>query len=108
MSDGKVQPSSDLIETQQQTIPEIKTKQNQKNIRKTHHTDLPRNGSRRSFMGKAGGLTAMAVAAAIVPLQPLLGGKESKAEASDITYSESNRSNSAFNYRKQEAQAEKI
>ncbi|HET6934040.1 MAG TPA: hypothetical protein VFI72_04320, partial [Candidatus Angelobacter sp.] len=59
-------------------------------------------------MGKAGGLTAMAVAAAMVPLEPLVGGKESQIEASDITYSESNRSSDAFNYRKQEAQAEKV
>ena len=69
---------------------------------------LPASPSRRSFLGKAGGLTAMAVAAGMVPLQPLLGGKESEAQASDITYSESNRSNSAFNYRKFEAQAEKV
>ena len=66
------------------------------------------NPSRRMFMGKAGGLTAMAVAAAMVPLEPLVGGKETEAAASDITYSESNRANSAFNYRTKEAQAEKI
>lgn len=66
------------------------------------------NPSRRMFMGKAGGLTAMAVAAAMVPLEPLVGGKETEAAASDITYSESNRSSDAFNYRKQEAQAEKV
>lgn len=64
--------------------------------------------SRRSFLSRAGGLTAMAVAAGIVPLEPLLGGKETQAEASDITYSETNRANNAFNFRKQEAQAEKI
>ena len=64
--------------------------------------------SRRAFLGRAGGLTAMAMAAGIVPLEPLLGGKTTEAEASDIVYSESNRSNNAFNYRKQEAQAEKI
>ena len=109
MSDGKAQFPSDLIETQQQTTPGTENRWHQKkNIRKTQRADLPFNGSRRSFMGKAGGLTAMAVAAAMVPLEPLLGGKETQAEASDITYSESNRANSAFNYRTKEAQAEKV
>src|SRR6185437_13866791 len=109
MSDGKVQSPLDLTETQPQTVPGTETKQNEKkNIRKTRYTDLRFNGSRRSFMGKAGGLTAMAVAAAMVPLEPLLGGKETQAEASDITYSESNRASSAFNYRTKEAQAEKV
>jgi hypothetical protein len=68
----------------------------------------PVDHSRRSFMGRAGGLTAIALASAIVPLEPLLGGKETEAEASVITYTENNRSNQSFNYRKFEAQAEKI
>jgi hypothetical protein len=79
-----------------------------KNSHKNHDRIQPIDRSRRSFLGRAGGLTAMAVAAGIVPLEPLLGGKQTRAEASDITYSESNRSNNAFNFRKQEAQAEKI
>lgn len=66
------------------------------------------NPSRRTFMGKAGGLTAMAVAAAMVPFEPIVGGKETEAAASDITYSESNRANLSFNYRDKEAQAEKV
>ena len=66
---------------------------------------LPGNGSRRSFIKRAGGLAAVA---AMVPLQPLLGGKETLAEASDITYSEVNRANLAFAYRRQEAQAEHV
>lgn len=57
------------------------------------------NPSRRSFMGKAGGMTAMAVAAAVLPR---------KAGASVITYKDTTRTNLAFAYRKQEAQAEKI
>jgi hypothetical protein len=69
---------------------------------------VPENPSRRMFMGKAGGLTAMAVAASMVSLEPLLGGKATEAAASDITYTESNRSNDAFNYRKLEAQNEKL
>jgi hypothetical protein len=68
----------------------------------------PTDRSRRSFLGRAGGLTAMAMAASIVPLEPLLGGKETDAEASVITYAENTRSNQSFDYRKFEAQAEKI
>src|SRR5262249_37426598 len=64
--------------------------------------------SRRSFLGRAGGLTAMAMAASIVPLEPLLRGKESEAEASVITYTETNRANQSFDYRRFEAQAEKL
>ena len=79
-----------------------------KNGHKNHDRTQLANRSRRSFLCRAGGLTAMAMAAGLVPLEPLLGGKQNQAEASDITYSESNRSNNAFNYRKQEAQAEKI
>lgn len=78
-----------------------------KNGRVNHQSKVPANPSRRSFMGKAGGLTAMAVAAAIVPLEPLLGGKESTAEASVINYSANQRSNNSFFYRKQAAQSEK-
>ena len=79
-----------------------------KNSRKNHDRTYQVDRSRRSFLGRAGGLTAMAMAAGIVPLEPLLGGKQTQAEASDIVYSESNRSNDAFNYRKQEAQAERL
>src|SRR5689334_17744141 len=109
MSHGKVQSLLDLNGTKQEAVPGTESNHQQKNkAPKIDNTDLPVDNSRRSFMGKAGGLTAMAVAAAMVPLQPVLGGKESQAEASDITYSESNRANSAFNYRTKEAQADKV
>ncbi|HET9365239.1 MAG TPA: phosphoesterase [Candidatus Angelobacter sp.] len=87
---------------------QIEGKNEKKNGRKNFLRTQLADRSRRSFLSRAGGLTAMAVAAGIVPLEPLLGGKQTQAEASDITYSESNRSNDAFNFRKQEAQAEKI
>jgi len=70
--------------------------------------NLPENPSRRSFLGKAGGLTAMALAAGFVPLEPLLGGKESRAEASVITYKSNQRTNDAFSYRSTEAHNEQI
>ena len=71
-------------------------------------SNLPDNPSRRSFLSKAGGFTAMALASAIVPLEPLLGGKESRAEASVITYKSNQRTNDAFSYRSTEAHNEQI
>ncbi len=61
--------------------------------------------SRRNFV--KGAATAAAVAAA-VPLQPLLGGKESQAEASVINYNASTRANNSFNFRVSAAQSEHI
>ncbi len=66
------------------------------------------NPSRRSFLGKAGGLTAMAAAASLVPLEPLLGGRQSEAEASVITYKDNTRSNDAYYYRRSTANTEHI
>src|SRR5579859_6093685 len=85
--------------------PDVSSKNGRKN---NAPANQPADRSRRSFLNKAGGLTAMAVAAAMVPLEPLLGGKESTAEASVITYAENTRANNSFEYRRQEAQAEKI
>jgi len=61
--------------------------------------------SRRNFVKSAA--TAAAVAAA-VPLQPLLGGKESVAEASVNDFNSSNRANACFNFRVRTAKAEHI
>ena len=61
--------------------------------------------SRRNFV--KGLATATAVAAA-VPLQPLLGGKETVAEASVIGFDGSDRSADSFNFRTAVAQAEHI
>lgn len=74
-------------------------KVDRKNDRKKPAPEKLTNPSRRSFMGQAGGMTAMAVAAALLPR---------KAEASVITYKDTTRANLAFAYRKQEAQTEKI
>jgi len=76
--------------------------------RKDQHANSPANPSRRSFMGKAGSLTAMAVAAGVVPLEPLLEGKKSRAEASVITYPPNTRAGQSFTFRKQAAGNEKI
>src|SRR5690348_15865688 len=91
------------------SIDEKQPEVSSKNSRKNHaRTNEPADRSRRSFMGRASGLTAMAVAAALVPLEPLLSGKESTAEASVITYAENTRANDAYPYRKQKAKDEKI
>jgi len=61
--------------------------------------------SRRNFVK---GAATVATAAATISLKPLLGGKESIAEASVIDYNSSTRANASFNYRKGMAQAQKI
>ncbi len=63
------------------------------------------NMSRRNFV--KGATTAAAVVAAI-SLEPLFGGKESRAEASVISYDEANRAQSSFNYRTDTAQMEDV
>jgi hypothetical protein len=60
--------------------------------------------SRRNFVG--GG--AVAAAAAAIPLQPQLGGKESAAEASVVTYNSHKRMEASFGYRTAMARAERI
>ena len=60
--------------------------------------------TRRNFLG--GG--AVAAAALAVPLQPFLGGKESKAEASIVPYNPDSRVAQSFTYRVATAQLERI
>jgi hypothetical protein len=66
------------------------------------------SSSRRSFLGKAGGLGAVAAASTLVPLQPLLGGKGSRAEASVIGYKDKTRAASSLAYRAAVAASEAI
>src|SRR5438046_7120030 len=61
--------------------------------------------SRRNFVK---GAATLAAVAATVPLKPILGGKESVAEAAVAGGNFPNRTNDCFNYRKNAAQAEKI
>ncbi|MFL6210960.1 MAG: vanadium-dependent haloperoxidase [Pyrinomonadaceae bacterium] len=61
--------------------------------------------SRRNFVKSAATIAAVA---ATVPLKPLLGGKESVAEAAGGNSNAANRTNDCFNYRKNMAQAQKI
>jgi hypothetical protein len=61
--------------------------------------------SRRKFVKSAA--TVAAVAAA-VPLEPLIGGKESQAEASVISYGSAARAQASFTYRTNKAKAEDV
>jgi hypothetical protein len=63
---------------------------------------------RRSFLGKASGLAAAAMAAGAIPLEPLLGGKHSVAEASVVHYDSDKREDASFDYRTDTAKARKI
>ena len=65
------------------------------------------DATRRSFLGKIGGATAVALAVGI-PLEPLFEGKHGQAEASVVNYNSYNRTNDSYNYRKNVAQSEKI
>jgi len=64
--------------------------------------------SRRKFLGKAGGLGAVAVASSLVPLEPLLSGRGSRAEASVISYKARSRARASRDYRNDMAANEYI
>ena len=66
------------------------------------------NPSRRSFLGRVGGVAAVAATASSVILKPLLGGKDSVADASVVGYGSGNRASESYNYRTSTAQAENI
>ena len=71
-------------------------------------TRAPQNPSRRLFLGKMGGVAAVAATAGSIMLKPLLGGKDSVADASTIGYSSGTRASESYNYRVSTAQAEDI
>ena len=66
------------------------------------------SGSRRKFLGNVSGVAVAAVTAGAIGLEPLLGGKESVADASVVPYSSEGREDKCFNYRVRTAHAEKI
>src|SRR6267378_226405 len=59
----------------------------------------PEDPSRRSFLGKVGGVAAVAIAAGSIPLEPLVGGRHSVAEASVVSYDSTARQAANFDYR---------
>ena len=72
------------------------------------HPRDPGDPSRRSFLGKVGGVAAVAIAAGAIPLEPLVGGRHSVAEASVVSYDPAARQAANFDYRTSTAQAENI
>src|SRR4030088_1824861 len=80
-----------------------------KSRRLAANADQPRDPedlSRRSFLGKVGGVAAVAIAAGSIPLEPLVGGRHSVAEASVVSYDSTTRRAANLNYRTSTAQAE--
>lgn len=74
---------------------------------KANSPDVSADSSRRSFLGKMGGATAVALTVGL-PLEPLFEGKHGQAEASVVGYDSSGRSSDSYNYRKSVALNEKI
>jgi hypothetical protein len=68
----------------------------------------PENPSRRSFLGRMGGVAAVAATAGSIVLKPLLGGKDSMADASVVGYGSGTRASDSYSYRTNTAQAENI
>jgi len=66
------------------------------------------NPSRRSFLGRVGGVAAVAATAGSIVLKPLLGGKDSVADASVVGYGSGTRASDSYSYRTNTAQAENI
>jgi hypothetical protein len=64
--------------------------------------------SRRKFLSHAGIAGAATLAAATIPLEPLLGDQKSIVQASTPDSNAANRSNTCFNYRKNMALANKV
>jgi hypothetical protein len=71
-------------------------------------SDTPPSGSRRKFLGNISGVAAAAVTAGTIGLEPLLGGKQSVADASVVPYGSEGREDKSFRYRVSTANAEKI
>jgi len=89
------------------TIDRSKEENTSKTESERNRPDASSDSSRRSFLGKMGGVTAAALAVGI-PLEPLFEGKHGQAEASVVNYNAYNRTNNSYNYRKNTALNEKI
>jgi hypothetical protein len=71
-------------------------------------TQEPENPGRRSFLGKVGGVAAVAATASSIMLKPLLGGKDAVADASVVGYGSGLRARACSNYRISTAQVQDI
>ncbi len=79
-----------------------------RSVSEKERTERANGVTRRKFLGGVGGVAAAAVAAGAIPLEPLLSGKNSVAEASVVGYNSPPRAASSFNYRRSMATAEDI
>jgi hypothetical protein len=68
----------------------------------------PAGTNRRQFLGGVSGIAAAAATLGAIGLEPLLGGKESVAKASVVTYPVDGRADASLNYRTSTASAEDI
>jgi hypothetical protein len=68
----------------------------------------PSGTNRRRFLGDVGGVAAAAAALGAMGLEPLVGGKESQAEASVIPYGVDSRADASHHYRVNTANVEDI
>jgi hypothetical protein len=68
----------------------------------------PKDASRRKFLGGISGMAAAAATVGAIGLEPLLGGKESVAEASVVPYPVDTRADASHHYRVNTANAEDI
>lgn len=71
-------------------------------------SDAPQSESRRRFLGNVRSVAVAAATAGAIGLEPLLGGKESVAEASVVGYDNQFRAQASLNYRINKANAENI
>lgn len=71
-------------------------------------SDLPSSGSRRRFLGNVSGVAVAALTAGAIGLEPVLGGKESLAEATVVDYEPDERSEACFRYCADSAKAKRI
>ena len=89
------------------TIDRSQEENNSKTEAKRNGPDASSDSSRRSFLGKMGGATAVALAVGI-PLEPLFEGKHGQAEASVVNYGSGSRAGASYEYRKDTAQDDNI
>ncbi|HEY6329807.1 MAG TPA: twin-arginine translocation signal domain-containing protein, partial [Blastocatellia bacterium] len=68
----------------------------------------PPSGSRRKFLGNVSGAAVAAMTAGTIGLEPLLGGKESVADASVVDYGPRERAEACLRYRTHMAKAEDV
>ena len=68
----------------------------------------PKGPSRRQFLGGVSGVAAAAATLGAIGLEPLVGGKDSVAKASVVSYPVNTRADASLNYRVETAKAEDV